>query len=204
MRISELSATSGVSTATIKYYLREGLLAPGERTSATQAVYGETHVRRLRLIRVLRDVANLPVDAIREVLDAVDNDDRSIHDMLAAATYALGPGTQVAAPEVELDRVDRVVAAMGWQVGSEAPARAHLASTMAALDRLGSPVADEALAFYASMADQIAAIELGFIDEAEGRSAVVEQVVIGTVVYEQVLVAMRRLAEEHHSSTRFA
>ena len=39
MRISELSARSGVSVATIKYYLRERVLPEGERTSATQATY---------------------------------------------------------------------------------------------------------------------------------------------------------------------
>ncbi|WKK71495.1 MerR family DNA-binding transcriptional regulator [Rathayibacter oskolensis] len=29
MRISELSDVSGISVATIKYYIREGILAPG-------------------------------------------------------------------------------------------------------------------------------------------------------------------------------
>ena len=35
MRLAELSERSGVSTATIKYYLREGLLAPGRQVNAT-------------------------------------------------------------------------------------------------------------------------------------------------------------------------
>lgn len=51
MKVSELAAQSGVALATIKYYLREGLLMPGEPTSATGARYGEQHVRRLALIR---------------------------------------------------------------------------------------------------------------------------------------------------------
>ncbi len=51
MRISELVARSGVPLATVKYYLREGLLMPGETTSATQARYDEQHVRRLALVR---------------------------------------------------------------------------------------------------------------------------------------------------------
>jgi hypothetical protein len=53
MRLSELSERSGVSIATIKYYLREGLLAPGRRVSATTADYDESHLRRLRLVRAL-------------------------------------------------------------------------------------------------------------------------------------------------------
>lgn len=47
VRISELSRASGVSTATIKYYLREKLLPEGRLTSATQAQYGQAHVDRL-------------------------------------------------------------------------------------------------------------------------------------------------------------
>ena len=41
MRISELSARTGVPVATIKYYLREGLLPEGERTAPTQATYAD-------------------------------------------------------------------------------------------------------------------------------------------------------------------
>lgn len=33
MRLADLSKRSGVSTATIKYYLREGLLPPGGRST---------------------------------------------------------------------------------------------------------------------------------------------------------------------------
>ena len=37
MRMAELSRRTGVPVPTIKYYLREGLLPPGERTSPNQA-----------------------------------------------------------------------------------------------------------------------------------------------------------------------
>ncbi|HET7822095.1 MAG TPA: MerR family transcriptional regulator, partial [Ornithinibacter sp.] len=49
MRISELSQASGVPLPTVKYYLREGLLMPGEATSRTRAEYGPAHVERVRL-----------------------------------------------------------------------------------------------------------------------------------------------------------
>ena len=38
MRISALAQATGLPVATVKYYLREGLLHPGVATSATQAV----------------------------------------------------------------------------------------------------------------------------------------------------------------------
>ena len=61
MRIAELSTRSGTSIASIKYYLREGLLAPGTPTGRNQADYGEAHLYRLRLIRALIDVGGLSV-----------------------------------------------------------------------------------------------------------------------------------------------
>ncbi|MGF1666081.1 MAG: MerR family transcriptional regulator [Acidimicrobiia bacterium] len=204
MRISELSAVSGVSTPTIKFYLREGLLHAGERTSATQAVYDETHVHRLRLIRVLREVGELSVDAIRDVLVAVDAETGTVHQMLEAASRALGKTLPSGGGEGGADpRVESVIASRGWVVGPDAPGRAHLASALRALDRLGAPVGEETLAYYADTADHVAAVELSFIDGTASRSGIVEQVVVGTVVFEQVLVAMRRLAEEHHSALRF-
>ena len=59
MWMAELATRSGLSVPTIKYYLREGLLPAGVATGATRAVYDETHVHRLRLIRALTDVAGI-------------------------------------------------------------------------------------------------------------------------------------------------
>ena len=41
MKISELSSRSGVPVATVKFYLREGLLAAGEKSSQNQASYDD-------------------------------------------------------------------------------------------------------------------------------------------------------------------
>ena len=50
MRISELAARSGVTTASIKWYAREGLLPAGERTGYNQTEYGEADLARLSLV----------------------------------------------------------------------------------------------------------------------------------------------------------
>ncbi|WP_331716966.1 MerR family transcriptional regulator [Streptomyces sp. 2323.1] len=73
MRLSKLCERSGVSTATIKYYLREGLLPPGERVSATKARYDAGHLQRLCLIRALVKVGGMPVSRVREVLASMDD-----------------------------------------------------------------------------------------------------------------------------------
>jgi hypothetical protein len=61
MRMAQLSSVAGIPIGTIKFYQREGLLPPGERTSPNQADYDERHVRRLRLIRGLIDVGRLSI-----------------------------------------------------------------------------------------------------------------------------------------------
>lgn len=203
MRMAELSERSGVPVATIKYYLREGLLPPGRPTAANQARYAEEHVDRLRLVRALRDVAGLPVAAIREVLAAVDDPARSLHDAVGAAHRALDPGGGDVAEEA-LARVEALVERAGWQVSPTAPARRSLARALQALDTLDVPAGPEVLERYVEAADLVAAGEVAAtLDPADrSREAVVTSVVVGTLLFEPVLGSLRRLAHEHHSARR--
>ncbi|WP_181957577.1 MerR family transcriptional regulator [Streptomyces paludis] len=82
MRISELSRLSGVPNATIKYYLREGLLPAGRATGATQAEYDESHLKRLRLIRALIGVRGLSVAATKQLLDTLAEGHTDTHHVL--------------------------------------------------------------------------------------------------------------------------
>lgn len=70
MRMAELSRLSGVPRETIHYYAREGLLPAPERAGKTSAYYGEAHLERLRVIRLLREEKYLPVAVIRRILEA--------------------------------------------------------------------------------------------------------------------------------------
>src|SRR5690348_4677110 len=98
MRLAELSRRSGVSTATIKYYLREGLLPPGHQINATTADYDEEHLRRLRLVRAMIQVGRVPVATVREVLGHVDDDSLPRAIRLGAAVWAL---PQVPEPDAD-------------------------------------------------------------------------------------------------------
>jgi len=49
--VSKLAETAGVRPDTIRYYEREGLIPPAERTPSGYRVFGESAVRRLRFIR---------------------------------------------------------------------------------------------------------------------------------------------------------
>ena len=71
LRMSELAERSGVSPATIKHYLREGLLDGDDavvRTSRNMAWYPPEFVDRLRLIKRLQEERYLPLRVIRDVL----------------------------------------------------------------------------------------------------------------------------------------
>ena len=72
VRLAELSRRSGVPRSTIKFYIREGLLPPGDSKARNQALYGEGHLERLALIRALREVARLPLDVIARVARELD------------------------------------------------------------------------------------------------------------------------------------
>jgi DNA-binding transcriptional MerR regulator len=71
LKMSELAERSGVSSGTIKHYLREGLLGSQDdvlRTSRNMAYYPEEFVERIRLIKRLQEERFMPLRVIREVM----------------------------------------------------------------------------------------------------------------------------------------
>ena len=207
MKVAALSRASGVSVATIKYYIREGLLEPGSPTAPNQAEYGDEHLHRLRLIRALMDAGGLGVAAVRAVLDAISDPKLSLHGLLGVAHQALGPPPDAGPVPEDVVRaradVDAFVEDLGWQVDAGHPARRALADVLAALRRLGRDYPAQVFQPYAEVAGALAAWELGTVPTGS-RSEAVEGAVVGTVVFEAALVALRRLAQAHHSALRFS
>lgn len=212
MRIGELARRTGVPAPTIKYYTREGLLPPGERTGPNQVRYGEPHIRRLGLIRALLDVGGLSVAAAREVLHEVDTPGRTVHGMLGAAQSALGPAPGRAAVEpVEEDgepagdteraerEVDGLVRRHGWTVKQENPGRRALVRIVAAYRDLDQHELLGLLDRYAEAAGELAAAELEMVSRAPGADAKVESAVLSTVLGDAALAALRRIAQEDAS-----
>ncbi|MBV8430697.1 MAG: MerR family transcriptional regulator [Solirubrobacterales bacterium] len=71
LKMSELAERSGVSSATIKHYLREGLLGSEDevvRTSRNMAYYPPAFVERVRLIKRLQEERFMPLRVIRELI----------------------------------------------------------------------------------------------------------------------------------------
>jgi DNA-binding transcriptional MerR regulator len=72
LKMSELAERSGVSAATIKHYLREGLLGGDDevlRTSRNMAYYPVDFVERVRLIKRLQEERFMPLRVIRELIE---------------------------------------------------------------------------------------------------------------------------------------
>ncbi|MFI6687554.1 MerR family transcriptional regulator [Streptomyces sp. NPDC050485] len=211
MRLAELSERSGVSTATIKYYLRQGMLAPGRKVGPTTADYDESHLRRLRLVRALIEVGRLPVATAKEVIGYVDDDslDRTIR--LGAALWALphGPDPDDADESVAIARteVHRLLGMLGWtttrELGELSPDHRALIVAVAALIRLGYPWDAELMAPYAQLMYQAAVRDLDFVETHPSEAEKVETAVAATVLFEPILRALHRLAQQEESTRRY-
>jgi DNA-binding transcriptional MerR regulator len=204
MRVGELSRRSGVSVASIKYYLREGLLPPGERTSPNQATYDDGHVRRLRMVRALIDVGGLSVAATRAVLAAVDDPEVPLYVALGRASgTTTAPGDQaetqddawIAAEQTLADAVDE----RGWAVSDENPAWQTAVGVLATYARLGDDDLSAQLGLYMRVMEEVAEREVAAVVDRGDRARTVEGVVVGTVLGDTLLAAVRRLAQQHCS-----
>lgn len=211
-RIGELSRRSGIAVGTIKYYLREGLLPAGTPTAKTQALYDASHLRRLRLIRVLADVGGLSIAQIRDVVDALDQGgdepgqiaqlvsysiDRTQRPVAAATARAPDPAPEQEAWALARAATDAFVDWLGLEVDPDAPSRTALADAMHALRTLG--IADDPLVFteHARLAYDLAEFEMSVIDPVTERNAEIEAVAVGAVVFGSAFMALRSMSQEH-------
>ena len=74
LKISELAEAAGVPVATVRHYLREGLLPEPIKTSRNMAYYPPDFVERIRLIKRLQEDRFMPLRVIREAIDSAGGD----------------------------------------------------------------------------------------------------------------------------------
>ena len=215
MRISELAETSGLPVATLKFYLRSGLLPPGRAVSRTLADYDDEHVERLRLIRALTEVGGLDLARVARILEAVDAGAEDRLDVLATAQRALaeppagvatdaGSSSSEDAPHAHShtsgdDPTRAWLARRGWSVDPADPAIDLLAEAWAACAIGDVGVGADRLDEYADAVEHIARIDVASVPDEP--AAAVRQVVLGTVLVEPLLRALRLLAQQHVAVT---
>lgn len=187
-----------MSTATVKFYLREELLPPGQLTSPTQAQYDETHVERLRLIRALL-ATGLSVATAKEVLQHLDAPPADVLGLLAEVQMSLTPVRE----PVEREEVVALLQRWGYdpEVALDGPVAA-LGHALAVARDAGFEMSPELLDGYADAARSVAERDIAGVP-TESPEAAVRYVVLGTLLMEPVLLAMRRLAHADAAARRF-
>jgi DNA-binding transcriptional MerR regulator len=212
MRLAELSRRAGVPRSTIKFYLREGLLAAGAVHARNQASYGTQHLERLELIRALREVAGLPLEVVARVTAELDRgwEGDPIGEALLAM-YAVPAG---AADEPERKRLAQEVRAflrrLPWTTDDERHFYAdEIAAALLQVRRyLYADYPVTALAGYAEIAWLLSEVEF---ERAPGGARVplrargddvaepTRRAILGTVLFERIFAALRRSANAMRS-----
>ena len=205
MRISELSERSDVPVATVKFYLREGLLHEGRRTSATQAAYDDSHVQRLRMVRALSTVGGMSLARIKRVLAAVDDPPESMHDLLGVASSTGGPASGADPTDLapSHEAVHALLRDWGWDPADTwCTTHAALAAALDALASAGFDVPGTTMNHYRDHVMAIAALEVGQVPTGS-REEAVRYVALGVPLVEPLLLALRRLGHEQVSKQLF-
>ena len=70
IRIGEVAERVGVTPRTIRYYEEIGLLPGGSRVKGAHRLYDDNDVERLAELTRLRDLLNLSLDELRELVEA--------------------------------------------------------------------------------------------------------------------------------------
>lgn len=214
MRMSELSATTGVAVPTLKFYLREQLLHAGERTSPNQARYDDTHVERVRLVRALLDVGGLSVAQAARVVAALDSDmplpsvfgiaQRAVSIPVGMANADEVRAEVDAPPTVGQARIAALCESRGWRVYPNNPGLSLAARVLDAYAALGlDHITDTVLDGYAQAADLVAAADLAAVGAAGELSEMTRTVATGTVLGDSLLAGLRRIAQEVESFRLF-
>lgn len=201
MKVAELSKSTGVPVATIKFYIRQGLLAPGERTHPNQSSYSEEHVRRVRLIRSLLDVGGLSVASASRVIGAIDSDMSLVCTFeVAQSTVSEHLDAAAIGPEA-LERVDATLE--DWHVHPENPGRLAAARILETYDAVGQDDNRGWFKRYAAAALLAAEADLDEVETRPDRESKAETVVVGTVLGDALFAALRRAAQEHVAAQRY-
>ena len=210
MRIGELSRRTGVPVPTIKYYLREGLVPHGLRTSPNQAQYDEAHVHRVRLVRALTETGGLSIAAAREVITLMHEPGRDRLTSIGKVHFAVQAARQPPASggdpsEASVARTNELIERRGWQVRPTNPARGALAGVLDYFTRLGRPDVLGLLDDYADAADRLATAEIDALDSPDvDVDHMAEHVIMLTVLGSALLDALRGLAQESTAATKMS
>lgn len=77
MKIAEVSERHGISSDTLRYYERIGLIPPVNRNDSGIRDYGDLDIRRVEFIKCMRS-AGLPIEVLIDYMALVQQGDQTI------------------------------------------------------------------------------------------------------------------------------
>jgi DNA-binding transcriptional MerR regulator len=203
MQLNELSGLSGVSAASIKYYLREGLLPAGEAVHATRAQYSARHVERLELIQALRRIVGLNIEQIRGLLKMAD--DGAPRLALLAAVQRVVLDLDTPAPsrgEVRTPAADAVVRRRNWP-DYPSDARNALNAHLELMGSLNIPVSGELLDTYSKAMDDVAGLDIAVTTAPDSVDQLILTAAVGMHMHSQLLLKLLAFAQASHAIRRY-
>ncbi|GAA4283063.1 hypothetical protein GCM10022261_05940 [Brevibacterium daeguense] len=221
MKLKELTERTEVSSATVKYWIREGILPPGRLRNTTTADYDEAHVERIALISTMRTELGHSIDVIRALTTRIDDPAVQLvsimdhcqslaiglsSDTPGSAEHTPGsaehaPGSTEHAPVEQ--RISEACTRLGWP-DTASQARAALAQVLVQMDRYGMMPTTDSLIRYGHALGPLAADNVGDSRVRGTRDAVALGVLIGVTMQTRYLVAMNSLAHASASIVREA
>ena len=196
MKLNELAAESGVSTTTLKHWIRVGILPAGRLRNRTTAVYEQSHVDRARLIVVLRDSYNASTEAIRSLTDVIDSDVPTLEVMNACQAFALGISEDAASDpdhDVFRERTHELMRRRDWR-GYPGAAEQGLALALAEASAVGLDYDVDELMDYADALEPLAGRNIAALQPDGSRDEVARRMLLAVHARARQLVAVSSLA----------
>ncbi|MEV2274701.1 MerR family transcriptional regulator [Nocardiopsis sp. NPDC049922] len=208
MRISELCDRASVPVATVEYYQREHLIdLPSEKHG-----YRPEDVRRVRLVRALIEVGGLGPAEVRTLLDDMSGSGRTPHKTFSLVLRALNgdtggePASEPAAEPVD-DRAStlarRLADRHGWRMEPRAEHWESLLKVLRMVLWLDDANAEFVVEAYAAAVEQVTAAELQVMGWYADEDALVERVVLWTVLGDRLLASLRQISRKNGSRQVF-
>ncbi|MUU72741.1 MerR family transcriptional regulator [Pseudarthrobacter sp. GA104] len=203
MQLHELSQRSGVTPASIKYYLREGLLPPGEAVHATRAEYSASHLERLELIQALRRIVGLNIGQIRGLVKMADDGVPRLDLLAAVQRVVLDLGNYTTAIGGEAaEATAAVVRLRGWP-DSPSDARNALTAHLELMAGLKIAVSATVLEAYSKAMDDVAGIDIAATTAPESTDRLILTAAVGMHMHSQLLLKLLALAQASHAIRRY-
>lgn len=134
------------------------------------------------------------------MLEALNDPPQNPHELLGAAHAAITPPVD---PSLDLTSAADLVAGLGWAPGACDEAVLHdVARALQRLERAGFEISPGVLSTYLASMRAVADAEIAGVP-SDSAEAAVRYVVLGSVLVEPLLLALRRVAQQVSSGERF-